>query len=40
MSNASYYGHSFSQQLQSIRERLGVIGPRQRPREPALGDTP
>jgi soluble lytic murein transglycosylase len=40
MSNASYYGHSFSQQLQSIRERLGIIGPRQRAREPGLGDTP
>jgi soluble lytic murein transglycosylase len=40
MSNASYYGHGFSQQLQSIRDRLGIIGPRQRAKEPALGDTP
>jgi soluble lytic murein transglycosylase len=40
MSNASYYGHSFSQQLQSLRQRLGIIGPRQRPGEPGLGDTP
>jgi soluble lytic murein transglycosylase len=40
MSNASYYGHSFSGQLQSLRERLGIIGPRQRRTEPGLGDTP
>ena len=40
MSNASYYAHNFSQQLQSLKQRLGVIGPRQRGREPGLGDTP
>jgi soluble lytic murein transglycosylase len=40
MSNASYYGHAFSQQLQSLKQRLGIIGPRQRQRESALGDTP
>ena len=40
MSNASYYGHAFSQQLQSLKQRLGMIGPRQRAREPGLGDTP
>jgi soluble lytic murein transglycosylase len=40
MSNASYYAHTFSQQLQSLKQRLGVIGPRQRAREPGLGDTP
>jgi soluble lytic murein transglycosylase len=40
MSNASYYGHAFSQQLQSLKQRLGVIGPRQRVQEPGLGDTP
>ena len=40
MSNASYYGHVFSQQLQSLKQRLGVIGPRQRGREATLGDTP
>jgi soluble lytic murein transglycosylase len=40
MSNASYYGHVFSQQLQSLKQRLGTIGPRYRAREPALGDTP
>lgn len=40
MSNASYYAHTFSEQLQSLRQRLGVIGPRLRGREPGLGDTP
>ena len=40
MSNASYYAHNFSQQLQSLKQRLGVVGPRQRGREPSLGDTP
>ncbi|MGZ8230801.1 MAG: transglycosylase SLT domain-containing protein [Burkholderiales bacterium] len=40
MSNASYYAHVFSQQLQSLRQRLGVIAPRQRALEAGLGDTP
>ncbi|HYH41153.1 MAG TPA: transglycosylase SLT domain-containing protein [Burkholderiales bacterium] len=40
MSNASYYAHNFSRELQSLKQRMGVIGPRQRAREPALGDTP
>jgi hypothetical protein len=40
MANASYYGHSFSQQLQSLKQRLGIIGPRDRVREQGLGDTP
>ena len=40
MSNSSYYGHNFSQQLQSLKQRLGTIGPRQRGREQSLGDTP
>ena len=40
MSNSSYYAHTFSQQLQSLRQRLGTIGPRQRAREPSLADTP
>ena len=40
MSNASYYAHTFSDQLQSLKQRLGVIGPRQRGREASLGDTP
>lgn len=40
MSNASYYSHVFSQQVQSLKQRLGVIGPRQRATETGLGDTP
>lgn len=40
MENATYYAHTFSQQMQSLRQRLGVIAPRSREREPALGDTP
>jgi soluble lytic murein transglycosylase len=40
MANATYYGHTFSQQLQSLKQRLGIIGPRQRAREPSLADTP
>ncbi|MBI1965402.1 MAG: transglycosylase SLT domain-containing protein [Betaproteobacteria bacterium] len=40
MANASYYAHVFSQQLQSLRQRMGVIGPRQRDAEQPLGDTP
>jgi soluble lytic murein transglycosylase len=30
MANATYYAHSFSQRLQSLKQRLGVVGP---PRE-------
>jgi soluble lytic murein transglycosylase len=40
MSNASYYGSVLSQQMQSLKERLGIIGPRQRATEASLGDTP
>jgi soluble lytic murein transglycosylase len=40
MSNASYYGHVLTQQVQSLKQRLGVIGPRQRSAEPSLADTP
>jgi soluble lytic murein transglycosylase len=29
MANATYYAHSFSQQVQSLKQRLGVVGPRQ-----------
>ena len=39
MSNASYYGHSFTQQLQSIKQRLGIITPRYR-QAPAAADAP
>ena len=40
MANASYYGHTFTQQVQSLKQRLGIIGGRDRLREPGLGDTP
>lgn len=40
MSNATYYAHAFGQQVQSLQRRLGVIGPRNRDGEAALGDTP
>ncbi|HXF65340.1 MAG TPA: transglycosylase SLT domain-containing protein [Burkholderiales bacterium] len=40
MANATYYAHNFGQQLQSLKQRLGVIGPRRRESEPPLGDTP
>ena len=40
MSNATYYANNFGQQVQSLKQRLGVIGPRQPDRETALGDTP
>jgi soluble lytic murein transglycosylase len=30
MANATYYAHNFSQRLQSLKQRLGVVGP---PRE-------
>jgi len=40
MANATYYAHGFSHQLQSLKERLGIIGPRRADREAPLGDTP
>jgi soluble lytic murein transglycosylase len=40
MANASYYGHVLGRQAQSLKERLGTVAPRQRDREPPLGDTP
>ena len=40
MSNAGYYANVFGQQAQSLKQRLGVIGPRQRALEAGLGDTP
>ena len=40
MSNATYYAHVFGQQVHSLKQRLGTIGPRSRAQEPALGDTP
>ena len=40
MANASYYAHNFGQKAQTLRQRLGVIGPRQDGKEAPLGDTP
>jgi soluble lytic murein transglycosylase len=40
MANTTYYAQVFNQQAQSLKRRLGVIGPRQLEREAALGDTP
>jgi soluble lytic murein transglycosylase len=40
MANSSYYAHNFSQQLQSLRARIGSIEPRNRDREKPLADTP
>jgi soluble lytic murein transglycosylase len=40
MANATYYAHNFTQQMQSLRQRLGTIEPRDRSRERSLADTP
>lgn len=40
MANSTYYANNFSQQLQSLKARIGSIEPRQRDREKPLGDTP
>ena len=40
MANASYYAHNLTQEAQSLKRRLGVIGPRLRDKESPLGDTP
>jgi soluble lytic murein transglycosylase len=40
MANASYYGHVFSQQLQSLKRRVGIIGPQRPGAEPGVEDTP
>jgi soluble lytic murein transglycosylase len=40
MSNSSYYASNLSQQTLSLKNRLGVIGPRARDKESSLGDTP
>ena len=39
MANASYYANLLSQQAQSLRARIGDVGPA-RPAEKSLGDTP
>ncbi len=38
MSNAAYYSQQFGQSLQSFKERIGVISPRQRAAEPLLDE--
>jgi soluble lytic murein transglycosylase len=40
MANAVYYSHVLGQQVLTLKDRLGTIAPRQRDREPSLGDTP
>jgi soluble lytic murein transglycosylase len=40
MSNATYYAYNFSEQMQSLKSRLGVIPPRNPAGELPLGDTP
>ena len=40
MSNATYYANVFTQQLQSLRQRLGVVNPRNRGNEKSLVDEP
>jgi soluble lytic murein transglycosylase len=40
MANTTYYGHTLRQQLQSLKQRLGVIGPRLPESDIAPGDIP
>jgi soluble lytic murein transglycosylase len=40
MANTTYYAHTFSEQLQSLKQRLGVIGPRRIETEAPLDDLP
>jgi soluble lytic murein transglycosylase len=40
MANAGYYAYNFGQQVQSLKQRLGFIGPWQHDKEVLLGDTP
>lgn len=40
MANSSYYAHYLSQQVQPLKKRMGIVGPRQRGEELPLGDTP
>jgi soluble lytic murein transglycosylase len=39
MANTSYYAHNFHQHVESLKQRMGFIGPR-REGEAGLGDTP
>jgi len=40
MANAGYYSYTLSQQTQTLKQRLGMVTPRQRDKELTLGDTP
>jgi soluble lytic murein transglycosylase len=40
MANTTYYAHHFSQELQSLKQRLGIIHERDAGGEHQLGDTP
>jgi soluble lytic murein transglycosylase len=40
MANTSYYAHNLTQEVQSLKRRLGIITPRLWDRETPLGDTP
>jgi soluble lytic murein transglycosylase len=40
MANATYYAQVFGQQVQTLKTRLGIIGPRNPAAESALDDTP
>ena len=40
MANATYYAQALGQQVQPLKRRLDIIGPRLPDREPSLGDTP
>jgi len=40
MANTTYYANNFSQELQSLKQRLGIIHERDAGGERPLGDTP
>ncbi len=40
MANAGYYAYNFGQPMQSLKQRLGIVTPRQLDQEALLGDTP
>jgi soluble lytic murein transglycosylase len=40
MANAGYYAYNFGQQLQTLKQRLGIVVPRQLDKEAPLDDTP
>jgi soluble lytic murein transglycosylase len=40
MANATYYAQALSQPARTLKDRLGMVAPRQRDKELSLGDTP